>query len=75
MNFITQKSEPNGNYLCTWGLQASAAKKLGIEVVYETFPDGTSDFAAYVANAKNCGAYLNNRCKSGDLEVVGICFR
>lgn len=33
-----------------------AAEKLGIQVVYETFPDGTSDFAAYVANAKNCGA-------------------
>ena len=26
MNFIPQKSEPNGNYLCTWALQASAAK-------------------------------------------------
>jgi len=33
-----------------------ACAKLGVEVVYETFPDGTSDFAAYVANAKNCGA-------------------
>ena len=33
-----------------------ACEKLGIDVVYETFPDGTSDFAAYVANAKNCGA-------------------
>lgn len=33
-----------------------AAEKLGIEVIYETFPDGTSDFAAYVANAKNNGA-------------------
>lgn len=31
MNFIPQKSEPNGNYLCTWALQASAAKKLGIK--------------------------------------------
>ena len=40
--------------LCNYFLEA--AKKLGIEVVYETFPDGTSDFAAYVANAKNCGA-------------------
>jgi len=30
-----------------------AFKKLGGEVVEETFPDGTSDFAAYVANAKN----------------------
>src|SRR5574344_2211051 len=40
--------------LCNYFIEA--AKKLGIEVVYETFPDGTSDFAAYVANAKNCGA-------------------
>lgn len=31
MNFIPQKSEPNGNYLCTWALQGSAAKKLGIK--------------------------------------------
>ena len=31
MNFIPEKAEPNGNYLCTWGLQASAAKKLGIK--------------------------------------------
>lgn len=29
-----------------------AFKKLGGEVVFETFPEGTSDFAAYVANAK-----------------------
>ncbi|MBR1402858.1 MAG: ABC transporter substrate-binding protein [Treponema sp.] len=29
-----------------------AFKKMGGEVVEETFPDGTSDFAAYVANAK-----------------------
>lgn len=29
-----------------------AFKKLGGEIVEETFPDGTSDFAAYVANAK-----------------------
>lgn len=33
-----------------------AFKKLGGEVVEETFPDGTSDFAAYVANAKKTGA-------------------
>ncbi len=33
-----------------------AFKKLGGEVVEETFPDGTSDFAAYVANAKKQGA-------------------
>ena len=29
-----------------------AFKKLGGDVVFETFPEGTSDFAAYVANAK-----------------------
>ncbi|WP_147644791.1 ABC transporter substrate-binding protein [Treponema pectinovorum] len=40
--------------LCNYFIEA--AKKLGIDVVYETFPDGTSDFAAYVANAKNSGA-------------------
>lgn len=40
--------------LCKFFMEA--AKGLGIEVIYETFPDGTSDFAAYVANAKNCGA-------------------
>ena len=33
-----------------------ACKRLGIEVVFEQFPDGTSDFAAYVANAKNNNA-------------------
>ena len=33
-----------------------AFKKLGGEVVEETFPDGTSHFAAYVANAKKTGA-------------------
>ncbi|MBQ7158247.1 MAG: ABC transporter substrate-binding protein [Treponema sp.] len=33
-----------------------AFKKFGGEVVEETFPDGTSDFAAYVANAKKTGA-------------------
>lgn len=33
-----------------------AFKKLGGKVVEETFPDGTSDFAAYVANAKKTGA-------------------
>ncbi len=33
-----------------------AFKKLGGEVVEETFPDGTSDFAAYVSNAKKMGA-------------------
>ena len=33
-----------------------AFEKLGGEVVFETFPEGTSDFAAYVANAKNQGA-------------------
>ncbi len=33
-----------------------AFKALGGEVVEETFPDGTSDFAAYVANAKKQNA-------------------
>jgi len=33
-----------------------AFKALGGEVVEETFPDGTSDFAAYVSNAKKTGA-------------------
>lgn len=40
--------------LCNYFIEAF--KKLGGEVVFETFPDGTSDFAAYVANAKNNGA-------------------
>ncbi len=33
-----------------------AFKALGGEVIEETFPDGTSDFAAYVSNAKKNGA-------------------
>ena len=37
--------------LCNYFIEAF--KKLGGEVTFETFPDGTSDFAAYVANAKN----------------------
>ena len=37
--------------LCNYFIEG--CKKLGIEVIFETFPDGTSDFAAYVANAKN----------------------
>ncbi|MCR4736111.1 MAG: ABC transporter substrate-binding protein [Treponema sp.] len=40
--------------LCNYFIEG--CKKLGIEVVFETFPNGTSDFAAYVANAKNNGA-------------------
>lgn len=40
--------------LCNYFMEAF--KKLGGECVSETFPDGTSDFAAYVANAKNQGA-------------------
>lgn len=40
--------------LCNYFIEAFKAR--GGEVVYETFPDGTSDFAAYVANAKNKGA-------------------
>lgn len=37
--------------LCNFFIEAF--KKLGGEVVFETFPEGTSDFSAYVANAKN----------------------
>ncbi len=33
-----------------------AFKKLGGEIVSEQFPEGTSDFSAYVANAKKVGA-------------------
>ncbi|MEG2815483.1 MAG: ABC transporter substrate-binding protein [Oscillospiraceae bacterium] len=33
-----------------------AFEKLGGEVKFETFPDGTSDYASYVTNAKNYGA-------------------
>ena len=40
--------------LCNYFIEAF--KKLGGEIVFETFPEGTSDFAAYVANAKNQGA-------------------
>ncbi|MCQ2613645.1 MAG: ABC transporter substrate-binding protein [Treponemataceae bacterium] len=40
--------------LCNYFNKAFEA--LGGEVIYETFPDGTTDFAAYVANAKNNGA-------------------
>ncbi len=35
-----------------------AFKKLGGEVIEETFPEGTSDFASYVANAKSKGAQV-----------------
>ncbi len=42
--------------LCNYFIEAF--KKLGGEVVFETFPDGTSDFAAYVTNAKNQGAQV-----------------
>jgi len=40
--------------LCNYFIEAF--KKLGGEIVFETFPDGTSDFSAYVANAKNNNA-------------------
>lgn len=40
--------------LCNYFMEAF--KKFGGEVVFETFPEGTSDFAAYVANAKNNNA-------------------
>jgi len=34
----------------------SAYEALGGKVVYETFPEGTSDFTAYITSAKNAGA-------------------
>ncbi|MEG1541417.1 MAG: ABC transporter substrate-binding protein [Oscillospiraceae bacterium] len=40
--------------LCNYFKQAF--EKLGGEVKFETFPDGTSDYASYVSNAKNYGA-------------------
>ena len=40
--------------LCNYFMEAF--KNLGGEATFETFPDGTSDFAAYVTNAKNEGA-------------------
>lgn len=40
--------------LCNYFIEAF--KKLDGEVTFETFPEGTSDFAAYVTNAKNQGA-------------------
>jgi len=40
--------------LCNYFMEAFEA--LGGTVIYETFPDGNSDFTSYVANAKNKGA-------------------
>ena len=40
--------------LCNYFIEAFEG--LGGEVVYETFPEGNSDFSSYVANAKNAGA-------------------
>lgn len=40
--------------LCNFFMEAF--RKNGGTVVYEQFPEGTSDFAAYVANARNAGA-------------------
>jgi len=40
--------------LCNYFKQAFEA--LGGKVVYETFPDGNSDFNSYITNAKNAGA-------------------
>ncbi len=40
--------------LCHYFKEAFEA--LGGEVVYETFPEGNSDFNSYIANAKNAGA-------------------
>lgn len=39
--------------LCNYFIKAF--ESLGGKVIYETFPEGTSDFAAYVTNAKNNG--------------------
>ena len=33
-----------------------AAEALGIEVISESFPEGTADFTSYLTNAKNAGA-------------------
>lgn len=40
--------------LCNFFMEAF--RKNGGTVIYEQFPEGTSDFAAYVANARNAGA-------------------
>ena len=40
--------------LCNYFIKAFEA--LGGKVVHDTFPDGNSDFASYVTNAKNAGA-------------------
>lgn len=40
--------------LCNYFKEAFEA--LGGEVIYETFPEGNSDFTSYVTNAKNAGA-------------------
>ena len=40
--------------LCNYFKEAFEA--LGGEVVFETFPEGNSDFSSYMANAKNAGA-------------------
>ncbi len=40
--------------VCNYFIEAFEA--LGGEVVYETFPEGNSDFTSYVANAANAGA-------------------
>lgn len=40
--------------LCNYFKQAFEG--LGGEVVYETFPEGNSDFTSYITNAKNAGA-------------------
>jgi branched-chain amino acid transport system substrate-binding protein len=40
--------------LCNYFMEAFEA--LGGEVIYETFPEGNSDFTSYITNAKNAGA-------------------
>ena len=40
--------------LCNYFMEAF--EDLGGTVVFETFPEGNTDFTSYVANAKNAGA-------------------
>ena len=51
---LTMLGEDYGNGLGHYF--ADAFKALGGEVVSETFPEGTSDFTAYINNAVNAGA-------------------
>jgi branched-chain amino acid transport system substrate-binding protein len=51
---LSMQGEDYGSGLATYF--KDAFEKLGGTVTYEQFPEGTSDFAAYVQNAKNAGA-------------------